>query len=52
MKLITFHLAQSDEGKASNLWVAGSNLTPVLLFTTLVEFYKCIIMGANGRGKF
>ena len=47
MKLITLHLAQSVEG--TRLAICGSqdqSLAPVLLFTTLVEFYKCI-MGAN-----
>ena len=30
----------------SNLWVLGSNLAPVLLFSSFVKFYKCIF-GAN-----
>ena len=30
------------EGWASNLWIACSNYAPVLLFISLLEFYKCI----------
>ena len=44
--MITFRVAQLVEGYASNLWVARSNHAPVLLFISLVEFYKCIF-GAN-----
>ena len=39
--MITFPVAQSVEVYASNLWVAGSNLAPVLLFISFVGFYKC-----------
>ena len=35
-------LHNSVEGQASNLWVAGSNHAPILLFISLMEFYKCI----------
>ena len=41
--LATFHVAQSVEGEASNLWFSGSNLAP---FYLTVEFYECIL-GAN-----
>ena len=32
----------SVEGYGSNPWVAGSNLVPVLLFISFVEFYEYI----------
>ena len=35
-------LSQSVEGKASKLWVLGSSLVLVLLFISIVQFYKCI----------
>ena len=40
--LLTFRI----EGQTDNLWVAGTNFAPVLLFISFVEFYKCIL-GAN-----
>ena len=46
---ITFYCSvindtQTVEVYASNLWIAGSNLAPVWLFTSFVKFYTC--MGA------
>ena len=40
--LILLCEAQLVEGWASNLWIACSNYAPVLLFISLLEFYKCI----------
>ena len=37
-----FRVGQLVEGQANNLWVAGSNGAPVLLFIPFMEFYKCI----------
>ena len=45
-KFDNFHVAQAVNGQTSNPWVAGSSLAPVLLFISLVKFYKCIF-GAN-----
>ena len=44
--LVTFSIAQCVAGLDSILWVAHSNHALVLLFISLVEFYKCIL-GAN-----
>ena len=44
--MITFRVAQSDEGQASNVWVAGSKHEPVPIFISFVRFYKCIF-GVN-----
>ena len=38
---ITFRVARSVKRPAKNLWIAGSNLAPVLPFISFVEFYKC-----------
>ena len=40
LKLITPGIAQSVVWQASNPWVADSNLAPVLLFVSFVEFCK------------
>ena len=42
LAMLTFRVGQLAEWQANNLWVAGSNIAPVLLFISFVEFYKCI----------